>query len=220
MGAAEMMAAMGRLMASQLRIVARQPFGLVNNESRLLAFVGSHSQGAQIEQPVNAGQAITLAPVSSVTLCYGIREDPLSPYVEVLTDFTPDHSSSVGLRFALAHVADQPDTPLAGDMRHRGPARPQPSRGPLERGRVQIVVAGSPRTVNTQIYRGFHGLQFIESGLQVTVIARGHWPQQPEFTLVTDLEPYLAAMASPILRSSRRSCAHVADGLLRLPVLP
>jgi hypothetical protein len=59
--AAEVMAAMGRLTASQLRELAPQPFGLVNDEPRLLAFVGFHSlQGS-------AGQAL----LTRMTLCYG-----------------------------------------------------------------------------------------------------------------------------------------------------
>jgi hypothetical protein len=33
--------------------------------------------------------------------------------------------------------------------------------------------------------------------LIATVIARGNWPDQPAFDIVTDLEPYLTAMESP-----------------------
>ena len=58
------------------------------------------------------------------------------------------------------------------------------------------MVTVLPRTVRTQTYHDLHGLQFIQSGLQVTVIARASWPDRPEFALVTDLEPYLAAMES------------------------
>jgi hypothetical protein len=55
------------------------------------------------------------------------------------------------------------------------------------------MVAGSPRTAHAQIYQDHHGLQFSHTGLTVTAIARGGWPARPEFALVTDLEPYLAA---------------------------
>lgn len=174
--AAELMAAMGRLMASQLRSLAPQPFGLVNDELRLPAFVSDHSHQA------SAVQDIMSAPVTRMTLCYGIREDPLSPYIGITTDFTPDHSETVALRFELGKAVSGPG--------HR------PPRGPLGHGRLDIVVAGSPRTAQTQIYQNFHGLQFTHSGLLVTGISRGPWPPQPRFALITDLEPYLAPLES------------------------
>ena len=51
--------------------------------------------------------------------------------------------------------------------------------------------------MRTQSYEGFHGLQFNHSGLITTVMARGNWPDQPAFDIVTDLEPYLTATESP-----------------------
>jgi hypothetical protein len=50
--------------------------------------------------------------------------------------------------------------------------------------------------VRTQSYESFHGLRFNHTGLIATVIARGNWPAQPAFDVVTDLEPYLTAMES------------------------
>jgi hypothetical protein len=128
-----------------------------------------------------------------VTLCYGLLDDPLSPYIEVLTDFTPDHRNTAALRFELGKAAGRA---RAGPDEHVRPGAPghRPPRGPLERGRVEIVVAGSPRTAPAQSYRDFRGLQFTHAGLLVTVIARGRWPERPQFALVTDLEPYLAAI--------------------------
>ena len=83
--AAELMAAMGRLSASELRELAPQPFGLVNDELRLPVSVGSFDL---------KGSAGPSALLTSMTLCYGIREDPLSPYIEVSTDFTLGHKLS------------------------------------------------------------------------------------------------------------------------------
>jgi hypothetical protein len=184
--AAELMAAMGRLRASQLRELAPRPFGLVNDELRLPVSVGAYVVEGR------AGPSALL----TMTLCYGIREDPLSPYIEVSTDFAPGHNP-VALRYELGRAAGRLDPELAGGRPGRGDQGHRPPKGPLGRDRVEIVVAGVPRTAHTQIYRDLHGLQFRASGLPVTVITRGHWPDRPQFALITDLEPYLAATESP-----------------------
>jgi hypothetical protein len=199
--AAELMAAMGRLGASQLRELAPQPFGLVNDELRLPVSVGSH---------VLEGSDGPSALLMSMTLCYGIKEDPLSPYVEVSTDFRTGRKA-VALRFELGRAAGRLDPRLAGGP-PRGGEGHRPPKGPLGRGRVEIVVAGSPRTAHTQVYRDFHGLQFRHSGLSVTAIARGRWPDQPQFALVTDLEPCLAAMESADSEVIRARFARFPDG--------
>jgi hypothetical protein len=154
-----------------------------------------------VGSPLGAGSAAELmgsagpSTLTSMTLCYGIREDPLSPYIEVSTDFNQGHKA-VALRFELGRAAGRLDPLLARERSWGGSGGHRPPKGPLGRGRVEIVVAGSPRTAPTQIYRDFHGLQFRHSGLQVTVIARGRWPGRPHFALVTDLESCLAATES------------------------
>lgn len=165
--AADWLVAMGRLTASRLREFAPSPFGLVNDELRLPAYAG----------PLTFSHEGLMR----MTLCYGLPGDPLSPYIEVSTGFSPDHDM-VALRFELVRTV--------------GGSGQRPPRGPLQRGRVEIVVAGSPRTAHTLIYRKFHGLQFSHLGLKVTAIARGGWSNRPEFALITDLEPYLAASES------------------------
>ncbi|MGD0704917.1 MAG: hypothetical protein ABSA02_34150 [Trebonia sp.] len=200
--AAELMAAMGRWSASQLRELAPQPFGLVNDELRLPVSVGSFGL---------EGSAGPSAPLTSMTLCYGIREDPLSPYIEVSTDFTPGHKA-VALRFELGRAAGRLDPRLADGLPWGGGRGHRPPKGPLGRGRAEIVVAGLPRTAHTQIYRDFHGLQFRHSGLPVTAIARGRWPDQPKFELITDLEPHLAATESADSEVIRARFVRFPDG--------
>jgi hypothetical protein len=114
--------------------------------------------------------------------------DPLSPYIEVLTDFTPDHKGTAALRFELGRAVGRASAGPGEHVRPGGPGH-RPPGGPLELGRVEIVVAGSARTAPAQSYRDFRGLQFTHAGLLVTVIARGRWPERPQFALVTDLEP-------------------------------
>ena len=189
--AVEMMAAMGRHMARQLRQLAPKPFGLVLDPG-LSAFVGSHTQGVATKDA--AGMRLKDAPsaITSMTLCYGTPEDPASPYTEVFTDFTGSHEDTVSLRYALGKAVSNENARLAGELEHGRARKPPP--GPLERGQLAIVVERQPRTVRSQTYRDLHGLQFSQSGLLVTVIARGAWPDRPEFAVVTDLEPYLAVM--------------------------
>jgi hypothetical protein len=193
--AVQVMAAMGRQMASLLRRLAPKPFGLISQDAGLPVFVGSHSRGGSDDHLARTRPPGAPPPITSMTLCYGVPEDPLSPYVEVFTDFTPSHSATVGLRLALGRAAGSESARLAGVPEHPGlGTHHKPPAGPLERGRLDIVVAGQPRTVRTQGYRGFHGLEFQHSGLLVQVITRRSWPDRPEFAVVTDLEPYLKAM--------------------------
>jgi hypothetical protein len=184
---------MGHLMANQLRALDPKPLGLVNDVFQLPAFVGSHRQSVSGDAVPGLVLPGTL---TSVTLCYGIREDPLSPYLEVLTDFTRDHGDTVNLRSALGAAVGQEKSRRSGQPEREG-RRHRPPSGPPGRGRLDIGVAGRPRTVHTQSYEDFHGLQFSYSGLIATVIARGQWPDHPAFDLVTDLEAYLTAMESP-----------------------
>jgi hypothetical protein len=190
--AVQIMVAMGRHMASQLRKLAPKPFGLISHEAGLPAFVGSHTQGVSTENVARLRQQGIPPAITSMTLCYGTPEDPDSPYIEVFTDFTVNHHDTVSVRYALGKAVSSENARLAGQL-ERGSAGKTPA-GPLDRGRLRIMVDGQPRTVRTQTYQGFHGLQFSHSGLLVTVLARRAWPEHPEFAVVTDLEPYLAAM--------------------------
>jgi hypothetical protein len=111
-----MMAAWGRQMTSQLRMLAPQPFGLVNDRLRFPAFVGSLSQRASVQHlPGISRDKAQAPPVSSMTLCYGIPEDLLSPYVEVFTDFTADQADSVSLRSALGKALSGHQARMAGE---------------------------------------------------------------------------------------------------------
>jgi hypothetical protein len=187
--AVRVMTAMGHMMADQLRAHDPKPLGLVNDVVRLPAFVGSFSADGAVGSRLPGT-------LTSVTLCYGIPEDPLSPYLEVLTDFTPDHGATLSLRSALGAAVGQEKARQSGQPEREG-RRHQPPRGPLGPGQLDIVVAGRRQTVRTQSYESFHGLRFNHTGLIATVIARGNWPARPAFDVVTDLEPYLTAMESP-----------------------
>jgi hypothetical protein len=172
-----------RMLDDQVRQAAPQPFGLVGDSAPRPAFVG----GSAFSGSATGGVPTPgLGELTSIALCYGIQQDPRSPYVEVLTDFTADHGDTVNLRIALSRAAAhgrQPDH-LA--------QRARPPKGPLPRGRLQILVAGKPRTVTTTSYQNYSGLQFSHSGKTVTAIARADWPDLPSFAEVTDLERYLA----------------------------
>jgi hypothetical protein len=206
--AARLIAGPGRLSANWLRELAPQPFGLHNDELRLPAFVGPLViEGSAVIE----GAAEPSGLLTDMKLCYGIQEDPLSPYIEVSTRFPPGRRPAT-LRYELGEAAGRLDPQLNGRPPWAGGKGHHPPKGPLGRGRVEIVIAGSPRTAHTQIYRGFHGLQFAHSGLPVTVIARGSWPDRPEFSLVTDLEPYLAATESADSEAIRARSARFPDG--------
>jgi hypothetical protein len=191
--AVRMVAGMGQRIADQLRALEPRPFGLVNDVLRLPAYVGSHHQVLSFDPIAGLSLPGTLA---SITLCYGIPEDPLSPYLEVLTDFTPDHQDTVHLRSVLGEAVGQESSRQSG-CPERGGRRHQPPRGSLRSAPLDIVVAGQALTVGTQSYQGFQGLRFSHSGLVVTVIARGNWPDHPVFDWITDFEPYLTAIESP-----------------------
>jgi hypothetical protein len=191
--AVRMVAGAGQRIAGQLRALEPRPFGLVNDVLRLPAYVGSHNQVLSFDSVAGLSSPGTL---TSMTLCYGIPEDPLSPYLEVLTDFTPGHQDTVHLRSALGEAVGQESSRQSGGP-ERGCGRHQPPRGSLRSTPLDIVVAGHALTVGTQSYQGFRGLRFSHSGLTVTVIARGNWPDHPAFELITDLEPYLTAIESP-----------------------
>jgi hypothetical protein len=190
--AVQMMTAIGRTMASQLRALRPQPFGLVN-DVLLPAFAGSCYQSAAADSGPHASP---LGAVTSMALCYGIPEDRQSPYLEVLTDFTPGHRDTVSLRSAIGRVIAAEKSRQQGVHAHLNP-RHAPMRGPLGGGRLEIVVEGKARTVRTASYETFQGLQFSHPRGAVTVTARGNWPERPAFSLVADLEPYLAAIESP-----------------------
>jgi hypothetical protein len=190
--AVQMAAKMGRRMADELRELAPRPFGLIIQQGELSTSIGSYAQGSSSEDLASSRPQGERPPLTSLTLCYGTPDDPQSPWIEVFTDFTVDHEDTVSVRYALGKAVGSENARLAGELEHSDPLNPPP--GPLERGQLQIVVAGESRTVRTQTYQGFHGLQFSHSGLLVTVIARRSWPDQPEFAFVTDLDPFLAPM--------------------------
>ena len=195
--AVSVIAGWGRMMASQLRTLAPVPLGLVNDDLQLPAFAGSHRQGGDPET------------VMSMTLCYGIPEDPMSPYIEVITDFTPDQSETVQLRSLLSKAAEREKSRQEGMPEHER-RRHRPPRGPLAAGTLEISVAGQERTISTKSYDGFHGLRFSHAGTVATVIARGTWPARPTLDLITNLEPYLTAIESPdseVVKARVRSLA-------------
>jgi hypothetical protein len=178
-----MITAARRMLDDQVRQAAPQPFGLVGDTEPHPAFVGrSAFSGSATGGVPTPG----LGRLTSIALCYGIRQDPQSPYVEVLTDFTSDHGDTVNLRIALGRAAAQ------GRQPDRLAQRARPPKGPLPRGRLQILVAGELRTITTTSYQNYSGLQFSHSGKTVTAIAREDWPNLPSFAVVTDLERYLA----------------------------
>jgi hypothetical protein len=82
--------------------------------------------------------------------------------------------------------------PVLTSARSPRPPPCRPPKGPLPKGRLQILVVGQPHIVPTTSYLNYSGLQFSHSGKTVTAIARGHWPDRPAFALVTDLERYSA----------------------------
>jgi hypothetical protein len=190
--AVQMAAAMGRRTADELRKLAPRPLGMINQEAGLATFIGSYTRGYSTEGLAGNRQQGEPAPLTSMTLCYGVPDDPQAPWIEVFTDFTANHEDTVSVRYALGKAVSRENARLAGELGHSDPLDPPP--GPLERGQLQIVVAGESRTVRTQTYQGFHALQFSHTGLLVTVIARRTWPDQPEFAVVTDLDPFLAPM--------------------------
>lgn len=195
--AVSVIAGWGRMMARQLRTLAPVPLGLANDDLRLPAFVGSHNQGGEPET------------VKSMTLCYGIPEDPLSPYIEVITDFTPDQSATVQLRLVLDEAAEREKSRQKGMPEHER-RRPRPPRGPLSAGTLEVSVAGQGRSISTKSYDGFHGLRFSHAGIVATVIARDAWPARLAFDLITNLEPYLTAIESPdseVVKARVRSLA-------------
>jgi hypothetical protein len=67
---------------------------------------------------------------------------PLSPYIQVFTDFTVRHEDTVSLRHALGKAVYNENARLAGGLEHQYPRKPPP--GPVERGRLDIVVEGEP----------------------------------------------------------------------------
>jgi hypothetical protein len=209
--AVQMAAVMGRRMADELRKLAPRPFGLINQEAELATSIGSYAQGYSTDSLAGNRQQGEPAPLTSLTLCYGAPDDPQSPWIEVFTDFTASHEDTVSIRYALGKAVSSENARLAGELEHGDP--PDPPRGPLERGQLQIVVAGRSRTVRTQTYQDFHGMQFSHSGLLVTVTARRSWPDQPDFAVVTDLDPFLAPMelADPETAKARLR-AHFPSG--------
>jgi hypothetical protein len=195
--AVSVIAGWSRMMARQLRTLAPVPLGLVNDDLQLPAFVGSHSQGGEPET------------VMSMTLCYGIPEDPLSRYIEVITDFTPDQSATLQLRSVLSEAAEREKSRQEG-MAERERHRHRPPRGPLAAGTLEVSIAGQERTISTKSYDGFHGLRLSHAGIVATVISRGTWPARAAFDLITNLEPYLTAIESPdseVVKAKVRSLA-------------
>jgi hypothetical protein len=192
--AVHMLTAMGRVMACQLRALRPRPFGLVNDVLRRPAFVGAYHQSTSAE---SGAPATPLGAVTSMVLCYGLPEDPQSPYLEVLTDFTNGRRDTINLRSAIGTAMAEERFRQQGAPAHLS-HRHTSLRGPMGSGRLEIVVEGSARTVRTASYQNFQGLQFSYRGVTVTVTARGDWrPAHPAFSLITDLEPYLAAIESP-----------------------
>jgi hypothetical protein len=77
--AVRMVAGMGQRIADQLRALEPRPSGLVNDVLRLPAYVGSHNQVLSFDSVAGLSLPGTL---TSMTLCYRIPEDPLSPHLE------------------------------------------------------------------------------------------------------------------------------------------
>jgi hypothetical protein len=148
--AVQMAAAMGRRTANELRKLAPKPFGLINQKAELATSIGSYAQGYTTEGLAGNRQEGEPAPLRSMTLCYGTPDDPQSPWIEVFTDFTANHEDTVSVRYALGKAVSCENARLAGELEHSDPLNPPP--GPLERGQLQIVVAGQSRTVRTQSY--------------------------------------------------------------------
>jgi hypothetical protein len=178
-----MITAAQRMLDDQVRQAAPQPFGLVGDTVPRPVFVGGSAFSGSAPGGVPTPG---LGALTSIALCYGIRQDPRSPFVEVLTDFTADHGDTVNLRIALGRAAAQ------GPQPDHLAQRARPPKGPLPRGRRQILVADKLRTVTTTSYQNYSGLQFSYSDKTVTAIARGDWPDLPSFAVLTDLERYLA----------------------------
>lgn len=150
-----------------------------------------------------------LGELTSIVLCYGLRDDPGSSYIEVLTDFTPGHSDTVNVRIALGRAA-APASPSTRPITHPRQLGRAP-KGPLARAPLEILIAGKVRTVTTTSYQGYNGLQFSQPGRTITAIARGHWTGIPAFTAITDLEQHLsrytAALPARIRPVMRRTPA-------------
>ena len=184
-----MITAARRMLDYEVRQAAPQPFGLAGDPWPLPVFVG---RSAFSGSAVGGVPTPRLGQLTSIALCYGIPEDPQSPFVEVLTDFTPDHADTVNLRVALGRAAAAWNGQSSHPPDHLARRRGRPPKGPLPQGRLQILVIGQLRTVTTTRYQNYSGLQFSHSGKTVTAIARGHWPDLRTFAVVTDLERYFA----------------------------
>lgn len=175
-----------RAFDAQVRAAVPEPFGLVGDSRPLPVFVGSSQFSGAAG---SAAKATFLGELTSISLCYGSPDDPSLPYVEVLTDFTPDRRDTVHLRTALGRAARSADMARPPDHSAR---RDRPPKGPLARGLLEIVVVDRPRTIATMSYQKYNGLQFSHSGKTVTAITRGHWPDPTVFAVILDLEPYLS----------------------------
>jgi len=183
----ELVLAVRRMFDDQVRQAAPQPFGLAGDTAPRPAALGRTGFSGSARGGVPGP---SLGELISIVLCYGIRDDPGSPYIEVLTDFTPDHSDSVNVRIALGRAAAAA-SPVPRPITHPRQLGRVP-KGPLPRAPLEIMVAGKVRTVTTTSYQGYNGLQFSQSGRTVTAIARGHWTVIPAFTAITDLEQHLS----------------------------
>jgi hypothetical protein len=54
-------------------------------------------------------------------------------------------------------------------------------------------VAGQERQIPVTLHHRYEALRFAHESMVVTAVARLGFPDRPQFELVNDLEPYLAA---------------------------
>jgi hypothetical protein len=120
--------------------------------------IGSEVEEVTVATITRAVLARSPIPLSSMSLTYGNPTDLAATFIEITTDFTPEHEDSSPLEYVLGE-ADNTDAALArGDPGMARPLLEEPA-GPFSHATTEILVEGEPRTVATMTYRHHHAFR-------------------------------------------------------------
>jgi hypothetical protein len=161
--------------------------------------LGSLSRPLDVVSGLDAALTRSPVPLDSMSLLRGDYFDVTAALAEVTTIYDgPDwpnaaaRSRRPAAAWALGRAEWRDDQIARGDWSSFPPGQESMPDGPFRRSKMDIIVCGTERRVPVVSYRNYQALSFSDGNTSVTVVSRHPLPALPQFSWVTDLEPYFA----------------------------
>jgi hypothetical protein len=194
-----------RVRAYRLRVCKPRPFGLNPTGTLLEPWDISSVSGAGTARGALAGLIGIKSSIWTMRLHYGNVSDLSEPVAEVISDFHPEMQEIRRLGNELKRAVHRDGAAGSGEN-SRGRIVSRIDSAEVVKERREIIVETESKMVSLRQVRNYSGFQFRAEGILVTFIARKLGSEVLEFSLISDLEPFLA-------RSRRLSHADIAAAL-------